>query len=210
MWIFSRTKGRIIACVCRECNTHFSHDAALRPRELIIRRVFVAGVWNGSITTAETTLSFPSHTPCPIRPCLRSRSTTNSAPPRGGGCTLLANNPSSPAQRLFLLFRRRLRRIHGEKEGLHKLLAETPASKSLSSGQGEEEGGNAAEPVQIRGWDCGMGAGVMESLLAACLGSALDVDHFLAAGSLRLSKASGLAQRPWGHSVAVLLAAVRT
>lgn len=48
-----------------------------------------------------------------------------------------------------------------------------------------------------------------EVLLAACLGSALDADHFLAAGSIRLSRATALAGRPWGHSLAMLILAVR-
>lgn len=170
---------------------------------------FVTGVCHCDIMTAEATLCFPSRALYPLEHCLRSCSTTNSAPPRGSGCTLFANNPSSPAQRLFSFFRRRFRRIHGGKEGSNKFLAATPASKSSSSGQEEEGGGDATESVPIRGWDSRMGADAMESFLAACLGSALDVDHFLAAGSLRLSKARGLTQRSWGHSIAVLLLAVR-
>lgn len=48
-----------------------------------------------------------------------------------------------------------------------------------------------------------------EMIFAGCFGSALDVDHFLAAGSLRLSRAIRVSGRPWGHSVAALLAMVR-
>lgn len=47
-----------------------------------------------------------------------------------------------------------------------------------------------------------------EILLTACCGSMLDFDHFLAAGSLRLSRATGLAERPWGHCVAAVVLAV--
>lgn len=61
-----------------------------------------------------------------------------------------------------------------------------------------DEGGRAASA-----------SGLVEIVFAACVGSALDVDHFMAAGSLRLSKATGLAGRPWGHCVAALVAAVR-
>lgn len=50
---------------------------------------------------------------------------------------------------------------------------------------------------------------VAEVVLAACAGSALDLDHFVAAGSLRLSRAMDLAGRPWGHCVAALVVAVR-
>lgn len=53
-------------------------------------------------------------------------------------------------------------------------------------------------------------AAARETFCAACLGSALDLDHFLAAGSLRLSRATGLAERPWGHSLAALVVAVRS
>ncbi|CAM9377038.1 unnamed protein product, partial [Phaeothamnion confervicola] len=49
---------------------------------------------------------------------------------------------------------------------------------------------------------------VTKQLIAATLlGSALDVDHFLAAGSVRLSDASSLQHRPFGHCVAFAAAA---
>lgn len=48
-----------------------------------------------------------------------------------------------------------------------------------------------------------------EAFIAACIGSLLDVDHFLAAGSIRLSQATGLSNRPWCHSVVALFVAVR-
>ncbi|CBJ32551.1 conserved unknown protein [Ectocarpus siliculosus] len=50
-------------------------------------------------------------------------------------------------------------------------------------------------------------AAALEVLFAACVGSALDLDHFLAAGSVRLSRATALAGRPWGHCVAALIVA---
>ncbi|CAN0491457.1 unnamed protein product, partial [Scytosiphon promiscuus] len=46
-----------------------------------------------------------------------------------------------------------------------------------------------------------------EALVAACVGSLLDLDHFLAAGSIRLSQATGLSNRPWCHSVVALFVA---
>ncbi|CAM9617294.1 unnamed protein product [Laminaria digitata] len=46
-----------------------------------------------------------------------------------------------------------------------------------------------------------------EAFIAACIGSLLDVDHFLAAGSFRLSQATGLSNRPWCHSVVALFVA---
>ncbi|CAM9877347.1 unnamed protein product, partial [Ectocarpus fasciculatus] len=76
--------------------------------------------------------------------------------------------------------------------------------------------GQPARPVAARG-KRGAGGGctarrpsaaaALEVLFAACVGSALDLDHFLAAGSLRLSRATGLAGRPWGHCVAALIVA---
>ncbi|CAM9177685.1 unnamed protein product [Scytosiphon promiscuus] len=45
---------------------------------------------------------------------------------------------------------------------------------------------------------------VVEVVFTAGVGSLLDLDHFFAAGSLRLSKATGLAGRPWGHCVMAL------
>ncbi|CAM9693075.1 unnamed protein product [Ectocarpus sp. 12 AP-2014] len=50
-------------------------------------------------------------------------------------------------------------------------------------------------------------AAALEVLFAACVGSALDLDHFLAAGSVRLSRATALGGRPWGHCVAALIVA---
>ncbi|CAM9582329.1 unnamed protein product, partial [Discosporangium mesarthrocarpum] len=47
-----------------------------------------------------------------------------------------------------------------------------------------------------------------ELFLAGCLGSFVDLDHFVAAGSLRLSQALGLAARPWGHSILALFLGV--
>lgn len=80
--------------------------------------------------------------------------------------------------------------------------------------------GQPARPVAARGKGGGAGGGCMarrpsaaaalEVLFAACVGSALDLDHFLAAGSLRLSRATALAGRPWGHCVAALIVAVRS
>lgn len=55
----------------------------------------------------------------------------------------------------------------------------------------------------------GRAPAVREILFVACVGSALDLDHFLAAGSLRLSRATSLGERPWGHSVVALFLAVR-
>lgn len=48
-----------------------------------------------------------------------------------------------------------------------------------------------------------------EIVFAACMGSLLDLDHFFAAGSLRLSNATGLVGRPWGHCVMALFVVVR-
>ncbi|CAM9419998.1 unnamed protein product [Pylaiella littoralis] len=67
-----------------------------------------------------------------------------------------------------------------------------------------------ATAAAATGWRRGLAksasaAAVAEIVLAACVGSALDLDHFLAAGSLRLSRATGLAGRPWGHCVAALV-----
>lgn len=86
-----------------------------------------------------------------------------------------------------------------------------PSSTTTVSGQ-------PARPVAARG-KRGAGEGctarrpsaaaALEVLFAASVGSALDLDHFLAAGSVRLSRATALAGRPWGHCVAALIVAVR-
>lgn len=52
------------------------------------------------------------------------------------------------------------------------------------------------------------GATMREIIFTACCGSVLDFDHFLAAGSLKLSSATRLANRPWGHCVAAVVLAV--
>lgn len=45
---------------------------------------------------------------------------------------------------------------------------------------------------------------VRDLFLAAVMSSAVDLDHFIAAGSLSLAKATHLQKRPFGHSVLVL------
>ncbi|CAM9941008.1 unnamed protein product [Ascophyllum nodosum] len=50
-------------------------------------------------------------------------------------------------------------------------------------------------------------ASAREIACVACFGSLLDVDHFLAGGSLRLKNAMSLAKRPWGHCLAFLVLA---
>lgn len=72
----------------------------------------------------------------------------------------------------------------------------------------EEKGGSAARSDEAGGRGASA-SGFVEVVFAACVGSALDLDHFVAAGSLRLSRATGLAERPWGHCVAALVVAVR-
>lgn len=75
--------------------------------------------------------------------------------------------------------------------------------------RGEGRGGSAARSEAGGRERGGSASGVVEIVFAAFVGSALDLDHFLAAGSLRLSRATGLPGRPWGHCVAALVVAVR-
>lgn len=74
---------------------------------------------------------------------------------------------------------------------------------------GEEGGVGSAARQKAGGRRRASASGLVEVAFAACIGIALDLDHFLAAGSLRLSKATSLAGRPWGHCVAALVVAVR-
>lgn len=82
---------------------------------------------------------------------------------------------------------------------------DTPAPCERSKRQSEI----AAAAAAGRGGAMARRAIAAEIFFAACVGSLLDLDHFLAAGSLRLSRATGLDGRPWGHSVAALVVAVR-
>lgn len=62
-----------------------------------------------------------------------------------------------------------------------------------------------ATAADREGW---LGATTREIIFTACCGSVLDFDHFLAAGSLKLSSATRLANRPWGHCMAAVVLAV--
>lgn len=48
----------------------------------------------------------------------------------------------------------------------------------------------------------------MELLIAFLFASALDVDHFIAAGTLRLSAATSLTARPYNHAITVVIVEV--
>lgn len=130
-----------------------------------------------------------------------------SPPPFRSGCLLLAD-VRSPAHRCFSSFLSFLRRQRQSKVS-RRAPSTPPTPPQLTTANlpvgGKEDA--AVELVLVWRWATINVSGVKEAFLTACLGSALDVDHFLAAGSLQLSEAAGLARKPWGHSIAALVSA---
>lgn len=161
----------------------------------------------------------PGHSPASFPPCRPttthepllslSRFNANSPPPFRSGCLLLAD-VRSPAHRCFSSFLSFLRRQRQSKVS-RRAPSTPPTPPQLTTANlpvgGKEDA--AVELVLVWRWATINVSGVKEAFLTACLGSALDVDHFLAAGSLQLSEAAGLARKPWGHSIAALVSAVR-
>lgn len=147
----------------------------------------------------------------PVAPCPTNPRFSICSPSSSGSTCLDLAVPRSPAYRcISFLLRQPQSRFRKRPTKTSPIPTPTPTTTptvETAACHGEEKG--RTKLMHFWRW-ARIEAGAWEVFLAACLGSALDLDHFLAAGSVRISRATALPGRPWGHSVAAFVLAVRT
>ena len=159
----------------------------------------------------EQTLPLPALFPTNTRQLQRANptlhcvpSTWRSHPPSPAG--FLAILPGSPLHRCMSCALPPARRQKTTNARTSPTRAETASALAVGEDVDTIVEPSTEVPPRAR---AGRGLMAREAFVAACVGSLLDFDHFLAAGSIRLSQATGLSSRPWCHSVMALFVAVR-